>query len=149
MWPISPRERAGGSPERCTCGRARPIALTFQLVTLPTHAVERVLGKVLVEPQLAPEDERGAAFHRLHDAVQAGADRFTVEVAVAEAIDALAAIRDARREHTRPVRRAIELLRERLAGMVTLDELAMHAGLDKFRLCRAFRTQVGLPPSRT
>jgi AraC-like DNA-binding protein len=44
------------------------------------------------------------------------------------------------------VRRALEYLRERIAEAVTLDELATHAALDKFHLCRAFRAQVGMPP---
>ena len=44
------------------------------------------------------------------------------------------------------MRRALELLRERLDDAVTLDALADHAGIDKFHLCRAFRAQVGLPP---
>ena len=87
-----------------------------------------------------------AAFQRLHDAVQAGAGRLALEVAVAEAISAFATVGDAKCEHTRPVHRAIELLRERLAEPVTLDDLAAHAGLDKFHLCRAFRAQVGMPP---
>lgn len=37
-------------------------------------------------------------------------------------------------------------LRERLAESITLDDLATHAALDKFHLCRAFRTQIGMPP---
>jgi AraC-like DNA-binding protein len=61
-------------------------------------------------------------------------------------IEAFASVGDAKCEHTRPVRRARELLRERLAEPVTLDELAAYAGLDKFHLCRAFRAQIGLPP---
>lgn len=44
------------------------------------------------------------------------------------------------------VRRARALLDEQLTSNVTLDDLAAHARLDKFRLCRAFREQVGLPP---
>jgi len=44
------------------------------------------------------------------------------------------------------VGRARALLDARITGTVTLDELAAHAGLDKFHLCRAFREQVGLPP---
>ena len=47
---------------------------------------------------------------------------------------------------SRAVRRALALLRARLAEPVTLDELAAHAGLDKSRLCRACRAEVGLPP---
>lgn len=119
---------------------------TGQCIAFSAHMVESVIGKVCVHPHLAAGDERGAAFHRLHQAVRAGADRLELEVAVTEAIGALAAVGDAQREHTRPVRRAIELLRERLAEPVTLDDLAEHAGLDKFHLCRAFRAQVGMSP---
>jgi AraC-like DNA-binding protein len=45
-----------------------------------------------------------------------------------------------------PVARARALLDAHLAEPVTLDELAAHARLDKFRLCKAFRDEVGLPP---
>lgn len=44
------------------------------------------------------------------------------------------------------VERARAFLHEALAHKVSLDELAEHAGLDKFHLVRAFRTEVGLPP---
>jgi AraC-like DNA-binding protein len=44
------------------------------------------------------------------------------------------------------VARARALLDERITESVSLDELAAHARLNKFRLCRAFREQVGLPP---
>jgi AraC-like DNA-binding protein len=44
------------------------------------------------------------------------------------------------------VARARALLDDRLTEAVSLDELAAHARLDKFRLCRAFREQIGLPP---
>jgi AraC-like DNA-binding protein len=113
---------------------------------LPASALEGVDGKACIHSHLAAGDTRGAAFQRLHRAVQAGAGRLALEVAVAEAISALAAIGSAKCEYTRPVRRAIELLRERLDDEVTLDALADHAATDKFHLCRAFRTQVGLPP---
>ncbi|HTV24962.1 MAG TPA: AraC family transcriptional regulator [Polyangiaceae bacterium] len=117
-----------------------------QIISLSPSAVESVTGKIRVHPQLAANDERGAAFQRLHDAVNAGAERLALEVAVTEAIAALAALGDARLDRTRPVRRALELLEARLAEPVTLDELADHAAFDKFHLCRAFRAQVGLPP---
>jgi AraC-like DNA-binding protein len=44
------------------------------------------------------------------------------------------------------VARSRALLDEQLTETISLDELAAHARLDKFRLCRAFRDQVGLPP---
>lgn len=46
----------------------------------------------------------------------------------------------------RAVRRARAFLHDALADKITLDDLAAHAGLDKFRLVRAFRAEVGLPP---
>ena len=119
---------------------------TYQIVALPRHTVEGVNGKLTVHSHLAPGDSRGAAYQRLHSAVRAGAGTLALEVAVTEAISAFAAIRSAKCEYTRAVRRAIELLRERLDDEVTLDALADHAATDKFHLCRAFRTQVGLPP---
>lgn len=44
------------------------------------------------------------------------------------------------------VARARAMLDARVTESVSLDELAAHARLDKFRLCRAFREEVGLPP---
>lgn len=119
---------------------------TIQVVTFPARALEERVGPTRCCPQLAGDDARAAAFARLHEAVDAGADRLTLEIAVAEAIDALCAPAAANEGFTRPVQRALELLRERLAETVTLDQLAAHADLDKFRLCRAFRAQVGMPP---
>ncbi|NUP10706.1 MAG: helix-turn-helix transcriptional regulator [Polyangiaceae bacterium] len=119
---------------------------TFQLVAFPGATIEDAVGRSSIQPSLAAHDERGAAFQRLHDAVRAGAERLALEVAVAEAISALARLGGAEHGHTPPVRRAMELLRERLTDSVHLDALAAHAGVDKYRLCRAFRTQVGMPP---
>lgn len=123
-------------------------SITWTVVVLPTADIEHVRddGKVASLPQLAPDDERGLPFHRLHAAVCANADRFTLEVALAEAVATFARLRTVYPEHTRPVRRAMELLRDRLAEPVTLDALARYAGLDKFHLCRAFRAQIGMPP---
>src|SRR5262249_54973914 len=44
------------------------------------------------------------------------------------------------------VRRARAFLHDALADKITLDDLAEHAGLHKFHLVRAFRSEVGLPP---
>ncbi len=46
----------------------------------------------------------------------------------------------------RAVRSARALLRDAFADKISLDDLAEHAGLDKFHLVRAFRAEVGLPP---
>lgn len=123
-------------------------ATTWTVVTLPETEIARVRdnGKAAALAHLEANDERAAPFHRLQDAVCAGADRLSLEVAVAEAVSAFAEISEPRFDHTRPVRRAMDYLRERLAEPITLDDLAANAGLDKFHLCRAFRAQVGMPP---
>ncbi|MFO0616800.1 MAG: AraC family transcriptional regulator [Polyangiaceae bacterium] len=127
---------------------ARDGPTTFTVIVLPTSEITdlRAAGKVVGLPHLEPSDARAQPFHRLHDAVVGGADRLSVEVAVAEAVATFASLQDERSAHSRPVRRAVEYLRERLADPISLDDLAHHASLDKFHLCRAFRAQIGMPP---
>lgn len=120
--------------------------VTFQIVTLPAHTVEERIHPARIAPQLAANDERATVFHRLHDAIAEAADRLELDVALTEAIAALANITCNRAQHSRAVRRAIEHVRARIEDSVTLDELAAHAGIDKFELCRAFRAELGMPP---
>jgi AraC-like DNA-binding protein len=125
---------------------------TYVAVTLPAAEVVAVLGEGqgVAIAQLEPTDPRSAPFHRLLNAVNARANRLALEVAVAEAISALANVAGPRSgsECSRPVGRALEYLRARLDDPITLADLAKHAELDKFRLCRAFRAQIGMPPHR-
>jgi AraC-like DNA-binding protein len=127
---------------------ARDGPTVFTVVMLPSAEIERLreAGKVMPSPHLALDDERAAPFHRLHDAVLAGADRLSLEVALAEATATFARLDGGEWQRTRPVRRAVAYLHERLAESFTLDELAEHAALDKFHLSRAFRAQIGMPP---
>jgi AraC-like DNA-binding protein len=121
---------------------------TYTAVMLPTHDVARVQdeSRAVTIPQLDGNDERAAPFHRLIDAVCAGSDRLSLEVAVVEAVSALAVIGHTHPDYSRPVRRALEYIRERLGDSIMLDHLADYADLDKFHLCRAFRQQIGMPP---
>ncbi len=125
---------------------SRDGTITYQIIVLPPSTVESVLGSVRVPACLAADDERAAPFQRLHDAVAANADRFALDCAITEVITALSTIGEAKSDHSRPVRRALAMIRERMADTLTLEELAEYAGLDKFHLCRAFRAQVGMPP---
>jgi len=122
--------------------------ITYQVVMLPASELEQLgdEGKVVATPHLALGDERALPFHRLHDAIDAGADPLALEVALTEAIAAFARLASAAPTHTPPVRRAMDYLREHLGDAMTLDDLAREAGLDKFHLCRAFRAQIGMPP---
>jgi AraC-like DNA-binding protein len=123
-------------------------ATTYTAVALPSDEIERVRaeGKVVAIPHFDAGDERAAPFHRLLDAIGAGADRLTIEVSLAEAVTAFAHFGNAKPDHTRPVRRAMEYLRGHLSDPITLDDLGKYAALDKFHLCRAFRAQIGMPP---
>ncbi len=115
----------------------------FQIIVFAPHLVEIADH---VQPHLDAGDPRGAVFHRLHDAVDAGVEGLALEVMTTEAIVAFSSLGNATLDLTRPVRRAIEMLRAQLSEVIKLDDLAAHAGLDKFHLCRAFRTQIGIPP---
>lgn len=117
--------------------------LQLQAICVAPHAV---LGTRRMQYVLAANDPRSAPFHRLHDAVAAGVERFALECLLADALGAMAELPDVRDRYTRPVRRALELLHANVAAPVSLDALAAHAGLDKFHLCRAFRAQIGQPP---
>ncbi len=124
---------------------ARDGFVTYQIVRFAPPLVEGVPTDVRLPPCLVGGDPRGVALHRLHEAVAANANRFALECAVAEAVDAMTSS-SARFPETGPVRRALALIRDRLDETITLDELARHARLDKFHLCRAFGAQVGMPP---
>lgn len=145
-WESAPGTLHLRQPGDVHCDVAHDGPIAMQVVSFAPAIVEDVAGTVRVHPVLAAGDPRGSAFRRLHEAIAAGADRLALEVAVAEALASFAGVGDAPCHHSRPVRRALELLRARLGDAVTLDELAAHAGLDKFHLCRAFRAQVGMPP---
>jgi len=128
----------------------------FQVIALDLALVDAALrgrrARPLRSAQLEPSDPRAAAFGRLHAALDRRATGLALEVAAAEAADAFAAELsggapdDASPDWRRPVRRAVELMRERLADPLKLDAIAAHAGLDKFHLSRAFRQQTGLSP---
>jgi hypothetical protein len=81
-------------------------------------------SKVVATPQLEPTDERAAPFHRLFDAVGAGADRLSLEVALAEAISAFAVISSAGPDHARPVRRPMP---RDAGGRIAVQDLRLHA----------------------
>ncbi len=130
-------------------GRSRSSRSTSRWSSPRCAVVARVRCARL---SLEASDPRAAAFVRLHAALDRRATGLALDVAATEAADAFAAelsapgIDDASPDWRRPVRRAVELMRERLADPLKLDAIAAHAGLDKFHLSRAFRQQTGLPP---
>jgi transcriptional regulator GlxA family with amidase domain len=144
-WRAAPRVIVLKQPGDVHCDVALADSMMLQVVVLPARMVEAAARKLRIQPQLAAGDARAAAFHRLHDAVAAGAEPLAIVVANAEAVAAFATL-DAPSVRPAAIRRAVEWLRTRLAEPVGLDELAAEVGLDKFHLCHAFRAQLGIPP---
>jgi AraC-like DNA-binding protein len=106
------------------------------------------------ENALRSHDPRVAPLAALHRALlRDDASPEELEGASCDALRALCELTTAHQERSRPrsawataVKRAREMLDARFTEAVALNELAAHARLDKFHLCRAFRDEVGLPP---
>jgi AraC-like DNA-binding protein len=99
-------------------------------------------------PGFAPGERATELAFAMHDAlVREDATEIERATLVAETLSEL--IGTSPRSNTRAplaVRRARAFLHDALADKISLDDLAEHAGLDKFHLVRAFRAEVGLPP---
>jgi AraC-like DNA-binding protein len=99
-------------------------------------------------PGFAPGQRASRLAFAMHDAlVREGATEIERATLVAETLsEIVGASPPSSARAPRAVRRARAFLHDALADKITLDELAGHAGLDKFHLVRAFRHEVGLPP---
>lgn len=133
--------------------RSREGALAFQVALFDTALVEAARA-VLDRPRYAPvhaldpADPRARPLFALHRALLDDAPELPC---LEDAVLSLVEITHGQPVEPRPrftaaVARARALLDERFTETIPLDELAAHARLDKFRLCRAFREQIGLPP---
>ena len=106
------------------------------------------------ENALGSHDPRVAPLASLHHVLlRDDASPEELEGVSCDALRALCEFTTEHREASRPrgawataVGRARVLLDARFTETISLDELAAHARLDKFRLSRAFRDEVGLPP---
>jgi AraC-like DNA-binding protein len=141
--------------EHARRGRSR-----FQVVVFEDALVEEARA-ALDQP---PADPRAAAFDGFRDPrvqplmalhralLDEDASSTALEQALSDALGTFVDLTAAGPARSEPsmwsaaVARARALLDARLTEPVTLDELAAHARLDKFRLCRAFREEMGLPP---
>ena len=99
-------------------------------------------------PGFAPQERATQLAYAMHAAlVREGATEIERATLVAETLgEIVCASPPSIGRAPRAVRRARLFLRDALADKITLDELAAHAGLDKFHLVRAFRSEVGVPP---
>jgi AraC-like DNA-binding protein len=147
-------------PSEVFTEHARHGTRRFEVVLFDAHLVDEAraaLGGRVAAPRenaLGVNDPRVAPMAALHALLsREDVTREELEGACCEALRALCERTAAHSELARPksawaaaVRRARSLLDERFTETVSLDELAAHARLDKFRLCRAFRDEVALPP---
>ncbi len=159
-WSSSPGTVSVKIPGEVYAERARDGRAEFQVVLFDVAMVDDARA-ALDRPHVAPRDhaidrrdpraEPLAELHRLlldddhtppelEQVVCAGLTAF-IDIACAPRGSAVAPS-----AMSAAVARARAMLDERFTETVALDELASHARLDKFHLCRAFRDQVGLPP---
>jgi AraC-like DNA-binding protein len=160
-WATSPGTVGVKVPGEVYVERARDGRSRFQVIAFDDALIEEARA-ALEQP---PSHPRASSFDGLRDArvrpLMALHERFLdtelrdaeLQETLSEALTTLVTLtgthptRPARpRDHQRAVTRARALLDARITESVSLDELAAHARLDKFRLCRAFREQIGLPP---
>ncbi|MHA7631206.1 helix-turn-helix domain-containing protein [Corallococcus sp. M7] len=133
--------------------------ITVQVARIPESVVERAAQALGFRGTIHFQEPRdgGArsaqSVYAMHAALgDPHADPLFVETRVTEALDAVlsncAELAPSASQVHAPVavRRAREYLREHLDQKVTLDDLAAHAGMDKFHLTRAFRHSLGAPP---
>ncbi len=159
-WSSAPGSVSVKVPGEVSVERAREGRLAFQVVLFDAALVEE--ARVTLERPLAPPrahaiDSRNPVTRPLLALHQQLLDDAPTEALQERVCDALHALVDVvtsprgeaparRTRFSAAVARARALLDERFTETIGLEELAAHARIDKFRLCRAFCEEVGLPP---
>ena len=158
-WSSSPGSISLKVPGDVAVERAREGTPAFQVACFEASLIEEAQA-ALDRPRIRawrhsidPRDPRAKTLVALHRRLldRAPASKSALEEATCEAvhalIDTMSAPSDVGLARCSPhVSRARTLLDERFTETIDLDALAAHARLDKFRLCRAFREQIGMPP---
>lgn len=143
------------------CNPDPDTTMTYRLFYIAPSWFEEVSAEVFESPpahiSLAPavvdDPELFAAWRELHVAILEDAEGLEKESAlvanIAATIDRYATDHPAMREtpaSAEAVSRARDLLAERVAERVSLDELAAEAGMSRYHFLRVFRHAAGLPP---
>jgi AraC-like DNA-binding protein len=159
-WSTAPGTIGLKIPGEVYTERARRGHARLQVVVFDDALVDDArlaLARPLELPRsraIAGDEPRVAslvALHRLlldHDASPAALE-YALCTALAAFVGLTAAPTDERfapSTWSTAVARARALLDARITESVPLDEIAAHARMDKYRLCRAFRDEVGVPP---
>jgi AraC-like DNA-binding protein len=159
QWSTAPGSGSVKAPGEVSVERAREGSLAFQSVLFDTALVDEaraVLGSPRVAPRMHaidPCDRRAEPLRALHRQLLDDEAGIALEEAVCDALHALVDVVCAPRGEperrstlSAHVARARAMLDAHLSETIDLESLSAHARIDKFRLCRAFREQVGLPP---
>lgn len=160
QWSSAPGGVGIKVPGEAVVERARKGRLDFQVVMFDTALFDEArttLERPLLDPRahaLDPRDPRAQPLLALHRHLLDDEPVHVIQEATCAALHTLVDIvcappgveRRRSAGFSAGVARARRLLDERFTETVDLEALAVHARLDKFRLCRAFREQVGLPP---
>ena len=157
-WSSGPGSISLKVPGEVAVERAREGTPAFQAACFETSLIEEAQA-ALDRPRVRscvhsidPRDPRARPLATLHRYLlgEAPVSAAALEEATCEAVHALIdTMREPRSVVVRcsaHVSRARALLDERFTETIDLEALAAYARLDKFRLCRAFREQVGMPP---
>ena len=122
-------------------------AFSFDLISAAADAMGLRGTAHFRAPGFAPHTRASARAFAMHDAlVRNDATEIERATLVAETLSEILSSDAPTMRAPRSVRRARALLHDAISAKITLDDLAEHAGLDKFHLVRAFRSEVGLPP---
>jgi len=156
-WSSGPGSISLKVPGEVAVERAREGTPAFQVACFETSLIEEAQA-ALDRPRIRSwlhsidsRDPRARPLATLHRHLLDEASVSALEEATCEAlhalIDTMGAPSGTGLGRCNPhVSRARALLDERFTETIDLEALAAHAQLDKFRLCRAFREQVGMPP---
>lgn len=160
QWSSAPGSLGIKVPGQVVVERAREGQIDFLAVVFDTalvHEAFATLGRPPRDPHpraIEPGDPRAQPLRTLHRHLLDDEPADVLAQATCDALHSLVDLVDTSRERTpqrraaysAAVTRARRLLDERFTETVDLDALAVHARLDKFRLCRAFSEAVGIPP---
>ncbi len=156
-WSSGPGSISLKVPGEVAVERTREGTPAFQVACFEASMIEEAQA-ALDRPRIRawrhsidPRDPRAKPLATLHRHLLDGASPSALEEASCEAVHALIDTMGAPSDSglvpcSAHVARARALLDERFTETIDLEALAAHARLDKFRLCRAFREQVGMPP---
>jgi AraC-like DNA-binding protein len=148
-----PSAAHSGRPYACTRWQARLLVIETPSMEKMVHGSEGSALDIRFAKPHRRDPRLARRFVELHRALETTPWRLECETLLMEwlrAADDPPERRESRRAARRDpaLRRACELLRDELAGNVTLDELAGAAGVSRHRLSRLFGAAYGMPPHR-